>query len=154
MTNIKITIEGDEEVAKALQELPKELETAAELAGQEAAAEVLGTTGIQVYPPATAANAPPTPYYKRGVGMQYRTRNDNRSEQYGKRWTTVSEGYKTVSSNIASYAKYLVSDEDQAFAMFKIGWRRLGKVVEEKRDILIGIYEGWVERALEKLGLN
>jgi hypothetical protein len=154
MTNIKITISGDEEVAKALQEFPQELETAAELAGQEAAAEILGTEGIQKYPPATAANAPPTPYYKRGVGMQYKTRNDNRSEQYGKRWSTESEGYKTVSSNIASYAKFLVSDLRQAAHMARIGWRMLGDVAREKRDILIGIYEGWVERALEKLGLK
>lgn len=153
MTIIKIEIKGDKELIKALSELPKELEEAAEGAGGEATAEILGTTGIQRYPPATSANAPPTPYYIRGVGMQYKSRNTGSSEQYGKRWFIESKGYKTVSTNIASYAKYLVSDEDQAFAMFKIGWRRLGKVAEEKKDKIKAIYEAWIARAIEKLGL-
>ena len=121
MTEIHITIEGDEEFAEAMSKLPDELVTAMEAAGKEAHAEILGTVGIQQYPPATAANFPPAPYYQRGKGTIYPSgRSDNRSEQYGKRWNTVAEGYKAVSTNTASYAKYLVSDEEQAFAMWKI----------------------------------
>ena len=154
MTLIKIEVSvKNKEVAKALREMPNELEIAAEAAGEEAAAEVLGTEGIQRYPPATAANAPPTPYYIRGVGTQYANSNTNTSEQYGKRWFTVSEGYRTVSANTASYAKYLVDDERQAGHMAAIGWRKLGDVVAEKLEKIVAIYDGWIARAIEKLGL-
>jgi len=74
LTFIKIGLSGDEEFADGLNQLPGELEKAAEGAGAEAGETVLQTVGVQTYPPATAANAPPTPYYKRGVGMQYKAR--------------------------------------------------------------------------------
>ncbi|KKN11054.1 hypothetical protein LCGC14_1030330 [marine sediment metagenome] len=154
MTLIKLDISGDTETAAALAELPVELEQAAEGAGMEVSAEILGTVGVQAYPPATAANAPPTPYYIRGLGTQYASRNLGNSEQYGKRWTTEADGYTTVSKNTASYGPFLVDDLRQAGHMALIGWRKLGDVATEKKDKLIAILEGWIDLAIEKLGLG
>lgn len=159
MTLIKVEIEGNEKVADALAELPDELEQAAQGASAETIMVIRGTTGIQAYPPATSANQPPTPYYIRGVGMQYASGNTGSSEQYGKKWTEpVSDGYITTSKNTASYASYLVEDADlpqgQAGHMALIGWRQLGDVVTEKKDRIIEIFNAWIDLAIEKLGLN
>lgn len=155
MTTIKVTIEGDVETAKALAELPAELEQAAQAMGAEIIMEIRGTTGVQEYPPATAANRPPTPYYIRGMGIQLKSRNLGNSEQYGKQWTEpVSEGFKTVSKNTASYGPFLVDDLRQAAHMAAIGWRKLGEAAREKRTRFIEIAEGWIDFAIEKLGLG
>lgn len=155
MTLVKIEASAkNKEVAKALREMPDELEMAAEAAGAEAAKEILGTEGVQKYPPATAANAPPYPYYQRGLGTWTSPgHNIGGSELYKQQWTTVSEGYRTVSANTASYAPFLVDDERQAGHMAAIGWRKLGDVVSEKLEKIVAIYDGWIERAIERLGL-
>jgi len=156
MTLIKLDIEGDKETIEALAKFPEELEQAAQGAGKEGIMEIRVTPGVQTYPPPTGANSPPFPYYERGRGTWTSPGNNtNSSEQYGKRWTEpVGEGYTTTSRNTASYAKYLVSDEDQALHMWNIGWNRLGDVAEEKKPKLIAILTAWIDRAIAKLGLG
>ncbi len=153
MTTIEIEVKGLKEAGEKFAKFPGELVKSMEGAGIEATGEILGTVGVQTYPAATPANFPPTPYYKRGLGTQYASHNDGSSEQYGKQWTTVAEGYETVSQNTASYAKYLVHDELQAVHMAIIGWRKLGDVYAEKRTKIVAIYQAWVQRAIEALGL-
>lgn len=120
---------------------------------REVAMEIVQTRGIMLYPPSGAGNRPPTPYYIRGVGMQYATRNTGSSEKFGSSWTTKSEGYTLIASNSASYGGFVSGDRDQAAHMAKIGWKRIIDVVNEKRVKLGKIIGKWVQRSIKKVGL-
>lgn len=152
MTDI-IRIEGDERIRQAIKKAPREIATAIKAAGQEASNEILNTQGLRRYPPATSANLPPTPYYVRGRGMQYKSRNDGRSERYGTKWTTRTRGSGTVIGNSASYARYLAGEEQSA-KMAEKGWRKLFEVAKEKMARITRIYDGWISRALQRAGLK
>lgn len=153
MATIRITVKNADRIADAMRKVPQALRKTFTSAGKEAAAEILTTPGIQQYPPADAANAPPPPYYIRGRGMQYKSRNDHRSERYGSRWTTKSEGYTTVIGNSASYAPYLTDSELQSRLMAARGWKKIADVAQGKIAKITGIYDRWVERMLRELGL-
>lgn len=151
MTNVQITI-NSELLMKALQEAPRQLLKNMPVAGMEALKIVLDTTGIRAYPPETEANFPPTPYYIRNTGTQYTSYNDQSSETYGKRWDVSASGYTAKAENTASYAPYLVG-EQQAAHMARIGWRKLGDVAREKMQRLGAVYEKWVAYSLREAGL-
>ncbi len=140
-------------IIESLSKLPVALKReTVEGGNKEVMAEILGTTGVQKYPPATDANQPPTPYYIRGRGTQLKSRNLGNSERYGTRWSTKTSGYTTIAENTASYGQHLVG-ENQASAMGKIGWRRIVDVMREKKALIEDIYNKWVERAIKKVGL-
>lgn len=153
MTIVKVRIDAKSLLAK-LKKFPVKMKTFWQQGAEEAAAEVLDTTGIRRYPPATAANQPPTPYYQRGVGTVYKGGTRHTSQRYGSRWKIKSRGYTTVATNTATYAKYLVGDDDQAKAMAKIGWRKLGDVSKEKRTTINSIMKKWIRKGLKELGLK
>lgn len=123
-------------------------------AGQECAKDIiLPTVGLQSYPPATEANQPPTPYYIRGLGTQYKSRNNMKSENLGKQWVIENRGIDTVISNRAKYSPY-VHGEEQSRVMARIGWRKLQEVAEEKLDRIARVYNAWVEKLLKDIGLS
>ena len=147
---IKVTIKDG--VGNKLALLGKKAIQAMKPAGQEAANEVLDTEGLRRYPPATEANQPPTPYYIRGVGMQYNGGNDGSSERYGSRWKVASEPTKTTITNAASYSGYL-GGEQQAGHMAAKGWRKITDVIKEKMPKIVRIYEKWIVKTIRELGL-
>ncbi len=152
--SIKISIDGLDKLQRKLGNASNELADTMHAAGEETAKELLGTTGLQKYPPATAANQPPPPFYIRGRGMQRSpTVNDGRSERLGTRWV-VSRwqrlGVKIV--NAASYAPF-VHGKEQARNMGDKGWRKLEDVAKDKRDKIRDIYQAWVDRLLKKVGI-
>jgi hypothetical protein len=145
---IDIDIPGLDALLQKLGQLPPLLEKYLRAAGKEASNEVLDTIGVRRYPPSTAANAPPVPYYIRGRGMQTSAnRNNLKSEKYGSRWSVTNDPYITTMTNNTSYAKYLGGDR-QAEAMARIGWRKVRDVAMEKRAVLRDIYAAWVKKAL------
>ena len=155
---VSIKVTGIEEIRAAMAQFPAEVKHGMEQAGKEASAEVLGTVGLQAYPPATAANQPPTPYYERGMGMQYASGNSGSSETLGKQWNVAVNGYKTTIGNRASYAKWVHGDE-QAKGMSKNatipkGWRKLTEVAKEKTKVITKIYNAWVDKTLKEIGLK
>jgi hypothetical protein len=150
---IEITIRGADKLKIALDKFPEMIKKIAAQAADEAAKEVLNTTGLQRYPGMSAANQPPTPYYIRGVGMQYKSSNNMKSEKYGTQFYVKHEGYGTVVGNRASYARYLTDENDQASHMARLGWRKLIDVAREKIGRITTIYNKWVEYAIDKLGL-
>ncbi|MCW5876484.1 MAG: hypothetical protein KIS85_06335 [Anaerolineales bacterium] len=154
MTEIRIRVEGGEQVQAALRRLGPELEGAAESAGREFAGAILGEEGVQKYPPAGPGNQPPAPYYQRGVGMQQSPGyNDMRSERYGASFSVAARGYRTEIGNAASYAPHL-GGMKQATHMAALGWRRLYDVAKAKAAEARRIYGRWIERSLVKLGLK
>ena len=136
----------------ALQKAPLGLARNLPAAGREVIKVVIESKGIMSYPPETAANMPPTPYYIRGRGMQYKTRNNKKSESYKHRWTAQVNAYQAVARNDASYSGYL-GGEKQARAMAKKGWRKVIDVAHEKAKRINEIYQDWLEKTLRDVGL-
>jgi hypothetical protein len=153
MADIRVDVQGADKLADALRQVPRRAQRYLQAAGKEAAAEILDTEGLRRYPPADAANQPPPPYYIRGRGMQYKARNDGRSERYGTRYYVKSEGYSTIIGNSASYAMYLTDAKLQARHMAARGWRKLAEVAQSKIGRIRTIYQGWVEKLLRDVGL-
>lgn len=151
---IRVEVHGLKELERALSRFPRESKKYLAQAGNEAATRVvLQTQGLKKYPPATDANSPPVPYYIRGRGMQYKSGNTGKSERLGTQFYVESKDYKTAIGNRASYAKYVVGD-DQAHFMKPKGWRTLRDVVNEKMPDIVKVYDAWVEKLLRGIGLK
>jgi len=153
MTDIQIHIEGLDKIMEAFKRFPAQVVTNIAQAGKESGEEILNTQGLRRYPPMTAANKPPTPYYIRGRGTQLKRGNLGNSERYGTQFYVRHTGWQTEVGNRASYAKYLADENKQATAMANKGWRKLIDVAREKTNRIGRIYGAWVERTLREVGL-
>ena len=153
MSKIEIEVKGLDKIMAAFDKFPNEIRQTFKDAGKEAGTEIIETTGLKKYPPKTAANAPPTPYYIRGTGTQYKSRNRGESEDYKSQFYVKPDTGETIIGNRASYAKYLADEKEQATHMARIGWRKLIDVAREKLDKIKNIYDKWVQRTIDKLGL-
>ena len=149
---ITIRLKGAERIIAALKKFPDAIRKAMTGAGREAASGILRTEGLKRYPPATAANVPPTQYYIRGRGTQYKSRNLGNSERLGTQFYIDPRSYNTAVGNRASYAEYVVG-EKQAKAMGRIGWRKLGDVARERIAQITETFQKWTDRTLKELGL-
>ena len=152
MPDIGITIVNLEPLLDALRKFPRETQKYLRAAGKESGTAVIDTLGLKSYPPATAANQPPVPYYIRGRGTETRFGNRGNSENLGKQFNVSYEKTYTILGNRASYAPYVIGEE-QAWWMTIIGWRQLGSVVEEKLEKINTIYNNWVDKLLRDLKL-
>lgn len=150
---LKVSVKGDKDIAEKVKRFFSIAPKHAQSAGREAMSEVLDSPGIRRYPTSTDANSPPTPYYVRGVGMQYKSYNDGRSERYGSSWSISQRGYSTVADNSASYSGYLTDEKDQASHMARIGWRKFVDVGNEKIDKIKQIFNAWMKKAQRDAGL-
>ena len=151
--HLTIEIRGLDKLLTAFHKFPKEIARAMSQAGHQAANDVLKEEGLRNYPPSTAANRPPTPYYKRGTGTQYKSYNKGESENLGKQWYVKRTGYSVRIGNRASYAKWVHGDETQERAMRRIGWKKLFATFKDKRADIQKVYQGWVDRTIARLGL-
>src|SRR3990167_9007556 len=150
---IKIQIIGLDRVMAALNRFPREIAKYLGQAGEEAAKRViLKTRGLQLYPPTTAANRPPTPYYIRGRGMQYKSKNTGTSERYGSQFYVENKSYMTEIGNRASYAVY-VGGEKQPEHMAGKGWRKLLEVAWEKMPQITKVYQARIDKLIKDLKL-
>ena len=151
---IELKVKGLDKLVKAFDKFPREIQLGILQAGREASNEILNTTGLRAYPPITTQRqAPNTPYYIRGVGTQYTTRNTGDSEKLGASWVRKQKGsFNFRITNSASYAKWVHGDE-QAGRMAGFGWRKLSEVAKEKTRAINKIYQDWVNRTIRKLGL-
>jgi len=151
--SIRIEIKGIEKLMAALNRFPGKIKSYMGQAGHEAATRViLPTEGLQKYPPETAANQPPSPFYIRGKGTQTKSRNYFNSENLGKQWYERRSGMDMRIGNRASYACH-VHGEEQAKAMGRIGWKQLFKTAKEKIGDITKVYNAWVAKAIRDLGL-
>lgn len=152
MPKITIRPKGMDKLVAAMHKFPERMARNMRQAGDEAAKKLLKTRGLRKYPKATDANAPPTPYYIRGRGMQYKTGSNYSSERLGTQWKVKPAPFSTVIGNRASYAEW-VHGEDQATHMAKIGWKKLVDVAEGMRVEFLRIYQAWIDRTIAQLGL-
>ena len=154
MVDVVVEIEGLDAIIDKFGGMPAALRTSLARAGKRYAPELLNVRGVRNYPPTTAANLPPVPYYIRGVGTQGALYNDNSSEQYGARFTIETREATTIIGNTASYAKYLAGATSQARVMAKIGWKKLITAAQETKTQLMRIYTEEVDNALRSLRLK
>ena len=151
---IQINFFGLDVLEKRLKEVGTKLSKYLSQAAVEAAKnEILATEGLKKYPPATEANQPPTPYYIRGRGTQYKSKNNGKSEKLGSRFTVNKVPYGARIGNNASYARYVVG-EDQSHVMKEIGWRKLKDVAKDKRKEIKQVFTAWINKALRDSGLK
>ena len=151
---LEIELNGLDELNAAMEKFPRTVAKNLGAAGKEAADDViLPTEGLRNYPPETAANKPPTPYYIRGVGTQTQSSNYLNSERLGTKWDVTRRGYETRISNPASYARY-VHGEEQAGAMAEIGWVKLWDTAKKKLKEITLRYNKWVAKTLRDVGLK
>ena len=157
MPAIKITVKGLKELQAAIAKFPKQSAIYIGKAGKEAAERVLlPTEGLKKYPPATDANAPPTPYYQRGMGMVYKNSVKKTSENLGKQWYTkrTLNAFTTEIGNRASYAQYVHGDDTQASFMAPKGWKKLYATAIEKLPLITKVYNSWVAKLLKDIHLT
>lgn len=122
-------------------------------ATEESANYILdNTVGLRLYPPETAANRPPTPYYIRGTGTQYKSRNDYKSEQLGSRWVLKETYMATEIKNTASYAPYVHGDRQSA-RMAKIGWVKVSSAFPKARPKALRKIDEAIKKVLRLVGL-
>lgn len=104
---------------------------------------------IAPYPPATIANSPSNPkgrWYERGYGPRWKVKSGDvhgrkTSETLGRRWAVAAlQGGGHKIGNIASYAKFLHSERDQATWAGVRGW------VTDKTAVQHVIRSGVVKR--------
>jgi len=151
---ITVDVQGVDKLVKAIEQFPKHTARYLDAAGKEASERViLPTQGLKRYPPATEANLPPTPYYIRGKGTQYKSKNTLTSERLGTKWYSRSEnGLNYAIGNPVSYAVYVHGDRQPAHMAAK-GWRKLTEVAEEKKVQIVKVYDAWIGKLIEKVGL-
>ena len=149
---IHVEVDGIDKIQSGLDRFPVEIPRYMKAAGKEASEEILETEGLRKYPPAGPANQPPAPYYIRGRGMQYQSGNDFRSERLGTQFYVEAPTMQTIIGNRASYAPYVIGAA-QARWMANIGWRKLLDVAKEKIGNITEIYNGWVKKCIDDLGL-
>jgi hypothetical protein len=165
MTKLHVKITGLDRLKNIFGAFKADSKAYLNAAGLEAGEEVVNTEGLRKYPPPTAANAPPAPYYIRGRGMQlggtkrgeggrFVSRNDGKSERYGTQFYVRAEGLKTAVGNRARYAHWLTDEQKQARAMQRIGWRKLIDVAREKQPNIVKIFEGWINKYFKDKGLK
>lgn len=152
---LKIELKGLDKLNRALKKFPKTVIKNMGQAGAESARDIiLREKGMgDNYPPETAANQPPTPYYIRGTGTQTASGNYGESKNLGKQWVVEPKGYQTRISNATAYARY-VHGEEQAGAMAGIGWKKLHDTAKKKIKQITRVYQGWVNKTLRDVGLK
>ncbi len=154
LTDIQVKIKGLDELRDKFGNLPQAFLAQFSRAGKASAEVVLNVEGTRKYPPTSAANYPPVPYYVRGQGTQYLNHNEGNSEQYGSRFTVQTQEMKTIIGNSASYAVYLADEYRQARVMAGLGWRKLIDAAKMSMNSIAELYSKAVEAALKQTRLK
>ena len=149
---LRIDVKGLDKLLAGFKRFPQEIRNVFEDAGKKSAEMILKERGLRQYPPETKANLPPTPYYVRTKGTQYKSYLKMTSENLGKKWYVKPAGLGVKIGNPASYAKWVHGDE-QANAMAKIGWKKLDEVAKGKTPRIKKIYQDAINYLIRKLGL-
>ena len=131
----RIEIKGLDKLVKKINKL--EQMDAVKAALKQSATFLAGK--MAEYPPQTAANQPPTPFYIRGRGTQTGSGNLGNSEDLGQKWRGAKpqirgKGFTVAIGTNVSYARFVQSQDDQAMAMKKIGWQTDQRVLDENKD--------------------
>jgi hypothetical protein len=156
MSGITVEVNGLKELQEKYKQINKVSSRYMSAAAKEAIERfILPVEGIKKYPPETAANLPPTPYYIRGRGVQVSPkRNLLNSERYGTKFYIKRVPYGAIIGNSASYAPYLTGTVMQAKNMARIGWRKLIDVAKQNKVKIAEVFSAWTDTMLKDIGLK
>jgi hypothetical protein len=163
---ISIRIKNLKEIQIALAKFPRYMKAVQHEFSRAASEVVLADQGGNkpFYAPETSHNRPPEIYYERGVGSHYVNRIEHTSEQMDKRFYTKTSGFNTHIGNTASYAHYVIGD-DQTYnsrtdhhgypiGMAQIGWQKLINAARKGKQAIADRWDDIVRRTLERVGLK
>ena len=153
---IEIYVEGLDEVMEGFDRMPRMVGRQLVIGMEVGIDTVLNTRGLRKYPPATEANRPPTPYYRRGVGMVRSRGIDLTSERLGTQFYAKADIHGReiigIAGQRASYGHYVVGDK-QPHHMADKGWKKMEDVFKLSGRELAQILERYVAYALFQVGL-
>lgn len=121
MAETSITVEGFPEMMRALEliEDGKYIQPILKSIGETVKKKA------KKYPPKSAANFPPAPYYKRSVGTVRADGTDDRSSQrLGDQWYVTPGQWAVLIGNPVTYAPYVHGPEQVAIHGQR-GWQQL-----------------------------
>lgn len=154
--NVKITIVGVDEFKRKTKNFQAELEKAnAPLAAAIVQLVTLprGDGDKQTYPAQTGANAPPVPFWRRGIGMQVSaTHNLANSEQMHRHFTYTTKPLTVTIKNDVSYARYVIGAPPARHMQSK-GWLSLLQLAVQNAVNIRDLYALWMVKVLRDLGL-
>lgn len=130
----------DMEIPSTTLKVLNDLQDTNDLLREEVSRELVSIAGlftsqITEYPPETAGNNPPPPYYSRGVGYIRRGNVINPvSEQFGdnvsfRRLVNSEKEVSVLVSLRPSYSKWLVGSTQQAWFHARNGWKTIRQVL-------------------------
>ena len=98
-----------------------------------------------IYPPETASNQPPPPYYIRGQGTQYATFNMGESKDLRNQWEKtvekVDEGVIGTVENKVSYAPWVHGIQSQAWFHTRNNWRKVDQIATDTESRIVEYFE-------------
>ena len=151
--SIRVEVRGLDKLLPKMEKIGDRLNTTIQNAALESERTILDTEGLRKYPPETAANREPYPFYERLRGTWTRPGyNTGKSERYGTKWATKRINYGAIIGTNVSYSKYLGGDE-QSRVMAAYGWRRLFDVAKEKKNDIQEVFQGRINKLLKDLDL-
>ena len=98
-----------------------------------------------VYAPESEANAPPPPYYQRGVGTMYadgstRGESQQMNEKWAKEIDIQDDGVIGTVSNSATYAPWVHHPQKQIPIHAARGWRTTTKITENVKGRVVEFF--------------
>lgn len=103
---------------------------------------------IAQYPPSTAANMPPEPYYERGYGTHP---GPATSEMLGRSWTTkVTTGRNSWQGKLGTTVSYapVVQDEERQAQVHRGRWHTVQGAVRDNRSKVVGLIRDAIRQAI------
>ena len=127
---------------KGLDKLVKKINTLQKMDALKAAlknAAYMLAGEMAEYPPETAANRPPTPFYIRGRGLQTASGNLFNSGNIANSWerakpTIRNKGFTVAIGSNVSYVRFVQAHDKQARWMKDIGWQTDQQVLDDNKN--------------------
>lgn len=77
-----------------------------------------------------------------------------RTQSLAKGWKIIGDGKDSIIANEEKHAAHVMGDGEQARMPKLIGWKTIGKIVEEKQSKIDEKATAGVKKAIKKLGLG
>lgn len=86
------------------------------------------------------------------IQVPYHRGTSPNSERFKAAWTAQAEndGMSVVIGNDTSYGPMLMGDDTQSIYMRRVGWRKVGEIVDEERDVVVGMVSDALDTAVEE----
>jgi UDP-N-acetylglucosamine enolpyruvyl transferase len=77
-----------------------------------------------------------------------------RSQRFRRGWKIIGSGIGSIVVNDTPYGGYLMGDQTQSRHMKKIGWKKLGDLIDEKKGEIVRKLEAGAKKGMKKAGFD